>query len=551
MTRKTPLLKILKVKTTHLKSNIRCFWNPNQHVATATFFIEMEDLQEKGGEMNTLHQKLPYQQKFFILWRVISRCSSWMITKKAVDFVLNKGKKFVEEDLTGRPVSEFNLMVLEQLNVTVHAIKIANLEFPEVNYEKLSRDTIKLSTCGGHLELRGLYRSVYQTIREGQFKAIVTGFETNLKIKITRTLDGKLKLQDKVCSSSIVRVEIELQPNLIDDVSEEIRIHLIDMLNTKICNYVGEYIDKIDQKLANMLKMSSIQLESKENKIQFDGKMLNDVMLEGEYFDLALAGEFLRSNKRAPFQPEIIVKHESDAEKMVYLYLSEYAINSFFYQIDSYAFFRINLHRIPEIESLLRLNCDASEDCLGRYFEWKNLFEPNSGRMEARPITCPSIEISEEGALLKLNLTVDIGYQKVGAKARTVIMGFNLLLEIMINSVDIKSVDAPKIMKRSISPSRLYQIQPQVSIKEMKVSSIKSYVEQIEDFSQDFDSYVYTRRELIEEMLNKNFHKIFSLPNKFPIEAQHISINFRRKTVMIGFDLKLDSTRSFFLHGKK
>ena len=89
--------------------------------------------------------------------------------------------------------------------------------------------------------------------------------------------------------------------------------------------------------------------------------------------------------------------------------------------------------------------------------------------MEARPITCPSIEISEEGALLKLNLTVDIGYQKVGAKARTVIMGFNLLLEIMINSVDIKSVDAPKIMKRSISPSRSYQIQPQVSIKEMKV----------------------------------------------------------------------------------
>lgn len=65
---------------------------------------------------------------------------------------------------------------------------------------------------------------------------------------------------------------------------------------------------------------------------------------------------------------------------MFYIYLSEYVMNSFFYQIDSYAFFRINLHRIPELEALLRLKCEESDDCLGRYFEWKDLFEPGTGK---------------------------------------------------------------------------------------------------------------------------------------------------------------------------
>lgn len=66
---------------------------------------------------------------------------------------------------------------------------------------------------------------------------------------------------------------------------------------------------------------------------------------------------------------------------MIYVYLSEHVLNSFFYQIDSYAFLRINLHRIPEIETLLKLECDEDEDCFGKHFKWTGIYEPNSGKI--------------------------------------------------------------------------------------------------------------------------------------------------------------------------
>lgn len=66
---------------------------------------------------------------------------------------------------------------------------------------------------------------------------------------------------------------------------------------------------------------------------------------------------------------------------MFYLYISEYVLNSFFYQVDSYAFLRINLHRIPEIEDVLKLDCADTENCFGQNFQWDGLFEPNSGKI--------------------------------------------------------------------------------------------------------------------------------------------------------------------------
>lgn len=82
--------------------------------------------------------------------------------------------------------------------------------------------------------------------------------------------------------------------------------------------------------------------------------------------------------------------------------------------------------------------------------------------MEARPVTCPYIEITEEGGLMKLNLTVDIGYQKVGAKARTVLMGFNLMLDFMITAIELEKIGT--------SESNAYHVHPQVNIKNIKVN---------------------------------------------------------------------------------
>lgn len=43
-----------------------------------------------------------------------------------------------------------------------------------------------------------------------------------------------------------------------------------------------------------------------KEEIQFDAKMMNDVVLGENFFDVELAGEFLRGATRTPFQPEPI-----------------------------------------------------------------------------------------------------------------------------------------------------------------------------------------------------------------------------------------------------
>lgn len=101
--------------------------------------------------------------------------------------------------------------------------------------------------------------------------------------------------------------------------------------------------------------------------------------------------------------------------------------------------------------------------------------------MEARPSSCPNVSINEDGALLKMDLAVDVGYQKLGAKARTVVMSFNFETEILIQSINVDLIDIneAKFKKRSIieKEQQRYQIKPKIVLKELKVHNRISKLE--------------------------------------------------------------------------
>lgn len=80
--------------------------------------------------------------------------------------------------------------------------------------------------------------------------------------------------------------------------------------------------------------------------------------------------------------------------------------------------------------------------------------------MEARPNKCPSVSFTENGALLKLDLTIDVGYQRLGAKVRSVVLSFDLEAELLIESIHIEQRD---------KESPKYEIRPKVGIKVLKV----------------------------------------------------------------------------------
>jgi hypothetical protein len=52
---------------------------------------------------------------------------------------------------------------------------------------------------------------------------------------------------------------------------------------------------------------------------------------------------------------------------MINVYLSDYVFNSFMHQLQSAGQPTINLHSLPLLQQMLRLECEDNEKCLGNY----------------------------------------------------------------------------------------------------------------------------------------------------------------------------------------
>lgn len=64
-----------------------------------------------------------------------------------------------------------------------------------------------------------------------------------------------------MCNSSIGQVQLELKPRLLDDVDEGIQAQLKKLLKSQICGYINSYVEKVEEKLMDLLRVSTIQLE--------------------------------------------------------------------------------------------------------------------------------------------------------------------------------------------------------------------------------------------------------------------------------------------------
>lgn len=458
------------------------------------------------------------------------------VTQKAFHFVATNLMRIFQEEIDDRPLSEFS-RILMRLNVSILAPRINEVTMPELDYRRLSENSIKISSIGGSAKLNGKYHAVYKTVREGQFTVQMENFDVNLRIKFAKTFAGYLQLVDMSCDAVIRSVVVRLSPKLHEQINEGLRETITELAQQKICEVIDIYVRKIDARLKSLAYYSPVTVESTSiaSQLRLDTTLSDEAVLSDIYLDIPLRGAFIADNTtRTPFYPSPISKADEDTQRMVYVYMSDYVINSFFYQLDRLGNFRINLHRIPEVKQLLRLECPDHEECLGHILENAEQYTNNTGRMEARVRSPPVVVLNDVGAHIGLNLSVDISYKEEDEdeRVRAVLLTFNIKLQLHAEGLSINNTSPEGEQQR-------FRINTSISISHLEVSSAIAYVESMNAFASNLPFYLEEKKSRIEELLRKNLHVVVPLSVNELIGVNSIYGLFRSRTLVLGFDVGL------------
>ncbi|VDM42820.1 unnamed protein product [Toxocara canis] len=468
------------------------------------------------------------------------------VTQKAFHFAATNLMRIFREEINDRPLKEFS-RILMRLNVSILAPRITHVSMPELGYRALSENSIKISSIGGSTNVNGKYRAVYKTVREGKFKVQMENFDVNLRIKFTKTFAGYLQLVDMSCDAVVRSVVVHLSPKLHEQIDEGLRETVTELTQQKICEVVELYVQKIDTRLQSLARYSPLTFETKSiaSQLRLDTTLNDEAVLSDGYLDIPLKGAFIvDSDTKTPFNPSPISKSEEDADRMIYVYASDYVINSFFYQLDRLGNFRMNLHRIPEVMKMLRLDCSDDEECLGQILENPEQYTNNTGiryskfnydgRMEAHVRSPPVVVLNDVGAHIGLNLSVDISYKETDEeeKVRAVLLTFHVKLQLHAHGLSINNTSPEGEQQR-------FRINTSISISHMEVSSAIAYVESMNEFAAQLPSYLEEKKSLIEELVRKNLHVVVPLSVNEIIGVNSIYGLFRARTLVLGFDVGL------------
>lgn len=102
---------------------------------------------------------------------------------------------------------------------------------------------------GGHAHIRGSYKSTYRTTRRGHVEATVYGFNIDLKLKFQRSQSRILYLIATMdCKPTISRINVEMQPFLLEEVEDAFKQHLWLSLQEAICSQAKDYVQQTDAK---------------------------------------------------------------------------------------------------------------------------------------------------------------------------------------------------------------------------------------------------------------------------------------------------------------
>uniref|UniRef100_A0A914CDS3 Lipid-binding serum glycoprotein C-terminal domain-containing protein n=2 Tax=Acrobeloides nanus TaxID=290746 RepID=A0A914CDS3_9BILA len=279
------------------------------------------------------------------------------LTKKGAEHLKTVAVKLLNEQLASlngfRVKSPFSATGLEGF-IEVDQIRTlrylppqgAHISFHPNTYMVLSIENAGISLAGRFLGSAGVFQV------PGYVHGDLNGMSVSMVVSFKATQDGLMAVNVLNCSTIIYQSQFYLEPEgPLGPVVKTFEAQINDVIRQRIpnlfCKGLGEIIEKNSPNLFKRLTAAKLSehfqgfnsssviekfIRRFTDGLLIDNRYIADPVVTTEYFETQQRGELKYENTagNAPFYPRPMVA-EIDSEKMLYMYASEYTLNSLLY----------------------------------------------------------------------------------------------------------------------------------------------------------------------------------------------------------------------------
>ncbi|CAJ0957841.1 unnamed protein product, partial [Mesorhabditis belari] len=441
------------------------------------------------------------------------------ITDHALEYVKEKSLAILRHDVMRTHPPQIEIILLGA-NLTIDEIKVVGFEAPTLKTEGLADGVFRIQTSGGEAKIRGSYKNIFKTVREGQFEALLSGFDLDFKFKYMKTFDGRLKLIDQSCQFALEAVTVLLQPELAPPFSEKFSLETsLNRLVNQMPSLV-HFFNPID----------SAKHFSQE--VGFDSRVTSEPIITSKFTQVGIRGEFTSNRTQIDDEPAVLETSQADTEKMVYTYISDHSVSTFLRQLSTFGDVKFNLHVLPEIADFLRPQCAKFELCVGQFADLQTV-NPASGRLVVRSRTPPRIRFHQGAAHIHLKTSVEMSYRKSD--------------ELFVVDEIYAKFDADLSLKlshlrviKSLKEGH-YEWTARIHVDEISVDNALALNDKMTNFVENLPSIMNKSRKFLETLISSNLRSSLPLSLSKAIDLEMISTEFRERTLVVSFNLNIES----------
>ncbi|KAI6175334.1 LBP / BPI / CETP family protein [Aphelenchoides bicaudatus] len=318
------------------------------------------------------------------------------ITRKGAEHVKEVGVRLLSEQLAQlqgfrvqhafqQPGLSGNIYVSDIRTLGYQPPQFSRIAFAEPSYITFGIENMAISLAGRFLGVAGLLQV------SGGVSGQLLGMSVGLTTSFQATPDGTMQVTVVNCTTVIQQSNFVLSPEgPLSTIVKTFEVQINDLIRQRIpnlfCRGLTEIIDKNSPTLFQRLNRAQLTehfqkfnetgvierfIRRLTEGLYIDGHQISNPIVTSEYFETQQSGE-LKYNQtigRAPFFPRPIPQ-DNDAERMLYLYGSEYALNSLLYHAYQSDRLSIKIERDalpPQYKGFVRTTCEENMQSDGEF----------------------------------------------------------------------------------------------------------------------------------------------------------------------------------------
>uniref|UniRef100_A0AC35FU32 Lipid-binding serum glycoprotein C-terminal domain-containing protein n=1 Tax=Panagrolaimus sp. PS1159 TaxID=55785 RepID=A0AC35FU32_9BILA len=312
------------------------------------------------------------------------------LTRKGADYIKNVGVHLLNEQLAqlngfhvthpiSRPGLEGTISVTDIRTLRYQAPQAAHIQFSAPSYLILSIENAAISLAGRFLGQSGVFQV------PGYVHGDLIGMSVSIVASFRATQDGLMSVQVANCSTVVAQSRFNLEPEgplgpIVKTFELQINEAIRERIPSLFCKGLQDIIEKNSPEMFQRLTRADLSehfqgfnsdsividrfIRRFTHGLYVDNRNIADPIVTSEYFETQQRGElnYNDSFSETPFYPRPM-QVDMEYDKMLYLYGSEYALNSLLYH--AYENDRLTMSLEPsalpeKYQGFVRTTCDQA-----------------------------------------------------------------------------------------------------------------------------------------------------------------------------------------------